>query len=169
MTVVTTPCAVTPDGGARSADNSTAAAYVPLSFAPGEAYQFDWSHEVFLLNGVTVIVKAAHVRLCHSRMLFVRCIRARRRRWCSTPTTGIRPVQGHLRTRHLRQYEDAWRLSSSAKGVSTIAASCRCVAITSSTRSLARRHQAGRRPGREPGWARPGALLHATAAVQNPR
>src|SRR5258707_3040413 len=25
------------------------------------------------LNGVTVIVKAAHVRLCHSRMLFVRC------------------------------------------------------------------------------------------------
>lgn len=52
---------------------STAAAYVPLSFAPGEAYQFDWSHEVVLLNGVTVIVKAAHVRLCHSRMLYVRC------------------------------------------------------------------------------------------------
>src|ERR1700736_5774674 len=51
---------------------STAAAYVPLSFAPGEAYQFDWSHEVVLLNGVTVIVKVAHVRLCHSRMMFVR-------------------------------------------------------------------------------------------------
>ena len=43
---------------------STAAAYVPLSFAPGEAYQFDWS--------LTVIVKVAHVRLCHSRMLFAR-------------------------------------------------------------------------------------------------
>src|ERR1700690_2110817 len=53
--------------------HSAAAVYVPLSFAPGEAYQFDWSHEVVLLNGVTVIVKAAHVRLCHSRMLFVRC------------------------------------------------------------------------------------------------
>src|SRR6202049_3183217 len=51
---------------------STAAAFVPLSFAPGEAYQFDWSHEIVLLSGVTVIVKAAHVRLCHSRMLFVR-------------------------------------------------------------------------------------------------
>ena len=51
---------------------STAAAYVPLSFAPGEAYQFDWSHEVVLLSGVTVIVKVAHVRLCHSRMLVVR-------------------------------------------------------------------------------------------------
>src|SRR3974377_963730 len=51
---------------------ATAAAFVPLSFAPGEAYQFDWSHEVVLLNGVTVTVKVAHVRLCHSRMLFVR-------------------------------------------------------------------------------------------------
>jgi len=51
---------------------STASAYVPLSFAPGEAYQFDWSHEVVRLNGITITVKVAHVRLCHSRMLFVR-------------------------------------------------------------------------------------------------
>jgi transposase len=48
------------------------AAFVPLSFAPGEAYQFDWSHEVVLIGGTTVTVKVAHVRLCHSRMLFVR-------------------------------------------------------------------------------------------------
>jgi transposase len=47
-------------------------AFVPLSFAPGEAYQFDWSHEVVLINGTTVTVKVAHVRLCHGRMLFVR-------------------------------------------------------------------------------------------------
>ena len=57
---------------AKERGQATAAAYVPLSFAPGEAYQFDWSHEVVLLSGVTVIVKAAHVRLCHSRMPFVR-------------------------------------------------------------------------------------------------
>src|SRR5258705_10955093 len=57
---------------AKERGQATAAAYVPLSFAPGEAFQFDWSHEVGLLNGVTVIVKVAHVRLCHSRMLFVR-------------------------------------------------------------------------------------------------
>jgi hypothetical protein len=31
-----------------------------------------WSHEVVVLNGVTVTVKVAHVRLCHSRMPFVR-------------------------------------------------------------------------------------------------
>jgi transposase len=57
---------------AKERGQATAAAYVPLSFAPGEAYQFDWSHEVVLLSGVTVIVKVAHVRLCHSRMMFVR-------------------------------------------------------------------------------------------------
>ena len=56
----------------REQTASAAAAFVPLSFAPGEAYQFDWSHEVVLINGTTVIVKVAHVRLCHSRMMFVR-------------------------------------------------------------------------------------------------
>ena len=59
-------------GWQRERSASTADAYVPLSFAPGEAYQFDWSHEVVLINGTTVIVKVAQVRLCHSRMLFVR-------------------------------------------------------------------------------------------------
>ena len=47
-------------------------AYVPLTLAPGEAYQFDWGHEIVLLNGTTVTVKVAHLRLCHSRMFFVR-------------------------------------------------------------------------------------------------
>ena len=56
----------------RGRGTATAQAYVPLSFAPGEAYQFDRSHEVVLLSGVTTKVKVAHVRLCHSRMLFVR-------------------------------------------------------------------------------------------------
>jgi transposase len=56
----------------RRHGHATATAYVPLSFAPGEAYQFDWSHEIVVLNGVTATVKVAHVRLCHSRMLCVR-------------------------------------------------------------------------------------------------
>jgi transposase len=51
---------------------TTTTAYVPLSFAPGEAYQFDWSHEIVILGGVTATVKVAQVRLCHSRMPFVR-------------------------------------------------------------------------------------------------
>ncbi len=44
--------------------SATAAAFVPLSFAPGEAYQFDWSHEIVILDGVTTEVKVAHTRLC---------------------------------------------------------------------------------------------------------
>ena len=49
---------------AKQHGQATAAAYVPLSFAPGEAYQFDWSHEVVLLSGATVIVKGLSGILC---------------------------------------------------------------------------------------------------------
>ena len=51
----------------RERSASTAEAYVPLSFAPGEAYQFDWSHEIVPINGMPATVKVAHVRLCHPR------------------------------------------------------------------------------------------------------
>ena len=56
----------------RDHASETASAFVPLSFAPGEAYQFDWSHEIVLMNGVTMTVKVAHLRLCHSRMFIAR-------------------------------------------------------------------------------------------------
>ena len=48
------------------------AAFVPLWFAPGEAYQFDWSHEIVVLDKVATIVKVAHIRLCHSRLFLIR-------------------------------------------------------------------------------------------------
>jgi transposase len=56
----------------REHTSQTVVVFVPLSFAPGEAHQFDWSHEIVVMNGVTVTVKVAHMRLCHSRMMFVR-------------------------------------------------------------------------------------------------
>jgi transposase len=59
-------------GWQRARSAVSAAAYVPLSFAPGEAYQFDWSHEMVVMAGAAMVVKVAHVRLCHSRMMFVR-------------------------------------------------------------------------------------------------
>lgn len=59
-------------GWKRTRTAVIAPAFVPLVFAPGEAYQFDWSHEIVLIGGTTTTVKVAHVRLCHSRMLFVR-------------------------------------------------------------------------------------------------
>lgn len=57
---------------AKQRQEASASAYVPLSFAPGEAYQCDWSHEIVLIDGVTMTIKVAHVRLSHSRMPFVR-------------------------------------------------------------------------------------------------
>jgi transposase len=129
---------------AKQHGTATAAAYVPLSFAPGEAYQFDWSHEVVLLSGVTVIVKVAHVRLCHSRMLFVRAypretqemvFDAHDRAFALFKGTCGRGIYDNMK----------WRRSSSARIASTIAASCRCAAIISSIRLPARRHRVGRR------------------------
>jgi transposase len=49
-----------------------AQAFIPLSFDPGEAYQFDWSRDAIELAGLPVTVKAAHMRLSFSRMPFVR-------------------------------------------------------------------------------------------------
>jgi transposase len=46
-------------------------AYIPLSFDPGEAYQFDWSHEQVELGGMPQKVKVAHFRLSYSRKPFV--------------------------------------------------------------------------------------------------
>jgi transposase len=46
-------------------------AFIPLSFAPGEAYQFDWSEETVELSGVVQKVSVAHFRLCYSRLFFV--------------------------------------------------------------------------------------------------
>ena len=56
----------------RKQGTGSSDAFVPLSFAPGEAYQFDWSHEIVVLGGATTEIKVAQVRLCHSRMLFLR-------------------------------------------------------------------------------------------------
>lgn len=47
------------------------AAFIPLTFGPGEAMQFDWSREVACIGGVETVVKAAHARLCHSRFFLV--------------------------------------------------------------------------------------------------
>ena len=45
--------------------------YIPLVFEPGEAFQFDWSHELVEMAGMPVTVKVAQMRLCHSRHFLV--------------------------------------------------------------------------------------------------
>ena len=54
----------------RREEGKKVTAYIPQTFAPAEAFQFDWSHEMVELGGVVVTVKVAHFRLCYSRMQF---------------------------------------------------------------------------------------------------
>ena len=46
-------------------------AYVPLRFESGEAFQFDWSEERLVINGVWRKILASHLKLCASRAFVV--------------------------------------------------------------------------------------------------
>jgi hypothetical protein len=46
-------------------------AYVPLSFAWGEAFQCDWSEEGLVIGGVWRKVQLAHLKLCASRAFWL--------------------------------------------------------------------------------------------------
>jgi len=46
--------------------------FVPLSFAPGEAFQFDWSEDWAIIGGVRTKLQVAHVKLSYSRAFIVR-------------------------------------------------------------------------------------------------
>lgn len=47
-------------------------AYIPLRFAPGEAFQFDWSEDWAVIAGERTKLQVAHFKLSHSRAFFVR-------------------------------------------------------------------------------------------------
>jgi transposase len=53
-------------GGSSSGD-----AYVPLSFALGEAFQFDWSEEALVIGGQYQRLQVAHLKLCASRAFWL--------------------------------------------------------------------------------------------------
>ena len=46
--------------------------FVPLSFRPGEAFQFDWSEDFAVLGGERTKLQMAHIKLSHSRAFLVR-------------------------------------------------------------------------------------------------
>lgn len=50
----------------------TRGAYVPLTFAPGEAFQFDWSEEWVKLGGVSTKLCVAQFKLSYSRAFVLR-------------------------------------------------------------------------------------------------
>jgi len=49
----------------------SSAVFIPLRFAPGEAFQFDFSTETVELGGEVHTIKVAHIRLCYSRKFLV--------------------------------------------------------------------------------------------------
>ena len=46
--------------------------FVPLTFRPGEAFQFDWSEDFAVLGGERVKLQVAHIKLSHSRAFLIR-------------------------------------------------------------------------------------------------
>jgi hypothetical protein len=55
----------------QSSAASTKSAFVPLHFALGEAFQFDWSEEWLVIGGVHRKILAAHTKLCASRAFMI--------------------------------------------------------------------------------------------------
>jgi transposase len=49
--------------------------FVPLVFAPGEAFQFDWSEDWAIVGGERLKLKVAHFKLAHSRAFTLRAYR----------------------------------------------------------------------------------------------
>jgi len=49
----------------------TTRAFVPLTFAMGEAFQFDWSEEALVIGGIYRKLQVSHMKLCASRAFWL--------------------------------------------------------------------------------------------------
>ena len=54
------------------ANRASRGAFVPLAFAPGEAFQFDWSEDWLTIGKKKIKLQMAHTKLCHSRAFVLR-------------------------------------------------------------------------------------------------
>ena len=45
--------------------------FVPLSFEPGDAFQFDWSEDWAIINGERTKLQVAHTKLSYSRIIYI--------------------------------------------------------------------------------------------------
>jgi transposase len=59
----------------ESAQTAGRGTFVPLVFAPGEAFQFDWSEDWAVVGGERQKLKVAHMKLGHSRAFVMRAYR----------------------------------------------------------------------------------------------
>ncbi len=177
---------------AKATQEASASAYVPLSFDPGEAYQFDWSHEIVVIDGVTTTVKVAHVRLCHSRMMFLRAYPRETQEMVFDAHDKAFAFFGGACARGIYDSETLFAIGSRtmvgrrrrstrsllARIGRIIAGSSRCAAIIWSTRSISLNNapqalytglRLGEGTSREPGRRCSAPFLCAAAAVQELR
>lgn len=49
----------------RDAQTSVCGTFVPLAFAPGEAFQFDWSEDWAIIAGERTKLQVTHSKLLH--------------------------------------------------------------------------------------------------------
>lgn len=95
-------------------------ACIPLSFGPGEAYQFDWSTDKVIIDDEVIEVKVAHFTLCYSgkkftyiypnethEMVFDAHVRAFEF-FCGTPVRGIYDNMTTAVKKILRGKERKW-------------------------------------------------------------
>ncbi|KPB35614.1 ISPsy20, transposase IstB, transcriptional regulator [Pseudomonas savastanoi pv. phaseolicola] len=55
----------------RCEQGKSVRAFVPLTFALGEAFQFDWSEEGLLIGGLFRRIQVSHMKLCASRAFWL--------------------------------------------------------------------------------------------------
>ena len=101
---------------------------MPLVFAPGEAFQFDWSEDWIRIGGKKVKLQMAHFKLCHSRAFFLRVYLTQTHEMLfdahnhafrvlqGIPERGIACCRTHPRLRVLMISTTGWRSDASRCG-----------------------------------------------------
>jgi hypothetical protein len=91
-------------------------AFVPLKFALGEAFQFDWSEEHLVIGGVWRKLLVAHLKLATARHLCWWRTRRKATKCCLMPTRGALRPWAAFRGGDLRQHEDGGRQGQERQG-----------------------------------------------------
>ena len=107
---------------ARTAGRGT---FVPLTFAPGEAFQFDWSEDWAVIAGERTKLQVAQFKLSHSRAFFLRAypLQTHEMLFDAHPHAFARSGW-HSPPRHLRQHEDRRRPGPGRQGARRQRALC---------------------------------------------
>jgi transposase len=91
-------------------------AFVPLTFALGEAFQFDWSEEGLVIGGIYRRLQVAHLKLCASRAFWLVAYLSQGHEMLFDAHTRACGTGGRSKTRHLRQHEDRCRSRAEGQG-----------------------------------------------------